>query len=171
MVWIRDERCTVLRVLYAWVVFSTSQHIITLLSRCMFVYVCMYDIVCMYVCMYVYTYVCMYSFYCSMCLGPKLMYIVADLDLIKDVTVKHFDKFVNRTVSDHFCTAYGSCEVYVVTLIWFPQSIVSVDNYVITCLLLNYRQTVAHLPSVLMARCMSPLPELWMTTGEKGDEH
>ena len=69
--------------------------------------------VCVYVCMYVCTYVCMYvkhllwhistSFHCSMCLGPKLMYLVADLDLIKDVTVKHFDKFVNRTVSDHFC--------------------------------------------------------------------
>ena len=40
------------------------------------------------------------QFHSSVYFGPKPFYIVADLDLIKDITVKHFDKFVNRTVSD-----------------------------------------------------------------------
>ena len=45
-------------------------------------------------------------------------------------------------------------------------------------LIINYvfvlklpRQTVVHLPCVLMERCMSPSLELWMMTGEKGDEY
>ena len=28
------------------------------------------------------------------------MYVIADVDLIKDITVKHFDKFMDRSVSD-----------------------------------------------------------------------
>lgn len=31
----------------------------------------------------------------------KPFYVIADADLLKDITVKHFDKFANRLVSDH----------------------------------------------------------------------
>ena len=32
----------------------------------------------------------------------KPFYVISDVDLLKDITVKHFDKFVNRAVSDCF---------------------------------------------------------------------
>ena len=32
-------------------------------------------------------------------LGPTPVYFIADMDLFKDITVKHFDKFVDRIVS------------------------------------------------------------------------
>ena len=35
----------------------------------------------------------------SVFLGTKPTYFIADLDLCKEITVKHFDKFVDRTVS------------------------------------------------------------------------
>ena len=34
-----------------------------------------------------------------MFLGTKPSYFIADLDLCKEITVKHFDKFVDRLVS------------------------------------------------------------------------
>ena len=35
----------------------------------------------------------------SVFLGPKPSYYIADLDLCKEIFVKHFDKFVDRLVS------------------------------------------------------------------------
>ena len=32
--------------------------------------------------------------------GMKPFFFIADADLLKDITVKHFDKFANRLVSD-----------------------------------------------------------------------
>ena len=32
-------------------------------------------------------------------LGPQPLYIIADMDLVKEITVKQFDKFADRVVS------------------------------------------------------------------------
>ena len=37
----------------------------------------------------------------------KPFIVIAEVDLVKDITVKHFDKFVNRLVSD--CTVCICC--------------------------------------------------------------
>ena len=37
----------------------------------------------------------------------KPFIVIADVDLVKDITVKHFDKFANRLVSD--CTVCIYC--------------------------------------------------------------
>ena len=44
---------------------------------------------------------CYYNFvaFCSVLLGPQPFYIISDMDLVKEITVKHFDKFVDRMVS------------------------------------------------------------------------
>ena len=34
-----------------------------------------------------------------MLFGPAQLYIIADVDLVKEITVKHFDKFADRIVS------------------------------------------------------------------------
>ena len=39
--------------------------------------------------------------------GMKPFFFIADADLLKDITVKHFDKFANRLVSD--CTVCICC--------------------------------------------------------------
>ena len=31
--------------------------------------------------------------------GPVQTYVIADMDLVKEITVKHFDKFPDRLVS------------------------------------------------------------------------
>ena len=36
---------------------------------------------------------------CSVLLGPQPFYVISDMDLVKEITVKHFDKFVDRKVS------------------------------------------------------------------------
>ena len=36
---------------------------------------------------------------CSVLLGPQPFYVISDMDLVKEITVKHFDKFVDRMVS------------------------------------------------------------------------
>ena len=41
---------------------------------------------------------------CSAILGPQPLYIISDMDLVKEVTVKHFDKFTDRLVSSSICT-------------------------------------------------------------------
>ena len=41
------------------------------------------------------------SFLVSMFFGMKPFLIISDVDLLKDITVKHFDKFVNRSVSEY----------------------------------------------------------------------
>ena len=40
--------------------------------------------------------------------GTKPFLLVTDLDMIREVTVKHFDKFVDRLVSssEYLCTSY-----------------------------------------------------------------
>ena len=38
--------------------------------------------------------------HCSVFFGSSPIYIIADMDLFKEMAVKHFDKFVDRAVSD-----------------------------------------------------------------------
>ena len=40
--------------------------------------------------------------------------VISDLDLVKEITGKHFDKFTNRMVSN--CMVYVCCLIY----LWFP---------------------------------------------------
>ena len=37
---------------------------------------------------------------CSVFFGSSPVYVLADMDLFKEITVKHFDKFIDRMVSD-----------------------------------------------------------------------
>ena len=37
--------------------------------------------------------------FCSVLFGPQPLYVISDMDLVKEVTVKHFDKFADRVVS------------------------------------------------------------------------
>ena len=46
----------------------------------------------------------------SVFLGSSPVYVLADMDLFKEVTVKHFDKFVDRMVSD-LASLLPSCAV------------------------------------------------------------
>ena len=40
--------------------------------------------------------------------GMKPFIVIADADLLKDITVKHFDKFVNRLVSYCISVVYDT---------------------------------------------------------------
>ena len=42
--------------------------------------------------------------------GTKPFLIISDADLLKDITVKHFDKFANRMVSNYI---YSLSEMYI----------------------------------------------------------
>ena len=52
----------------------------------------------------------------SVFLGTKPSYYIADMDLCKEIFVKHFDKFVDRIVSSsvpkHFDMSIQSCSTY-----------------------------------------------------------
>ena len=41
---------------------------------------------------------------CSVFFGTRPAYFIADMDLFREITVKHFDKFTDRLVSDIKCT-------------------------------------------------------------------
>ena len=49
-------------------------------------------------------YICLLSFHLSVFLGTKPTYFIADMDLVREITVKHFDKFVDRMVSGNVPT-------------------------------------------------------------------
>ena len=66
-----------------------------------------------YIYIYIATLLCYYDVSCllpsvshfvSIFFGKKPFYVISDVDLLKDITVKHFDKFPNRMVSD--CLKY-----------------------------------------------------------------
>ena len=40
-----------------------------------------------------------FIFHLSVFLGTRPAYFIADMDLVREITVKHFDKFVDRMVS------------------------------------------------------------------------
>ena len=41
---------------------------------------------------------------CSVFFGTKPAYFIADMDLVREITVKHFDKFTDRLVREIMCT-------------------------------------------------------------------
>ena len=41
-----------------------------------------------------------YCFSCSVFFGSKPAYVIADMDLVREITVKHFDKFTDRQVRE-----------------------------------------------------------------------
>ena len=41
-----------------------------------------------------------WSLFFRIFLGMRPFVVISDVDLVKEITVKHFDKFVNRFVSD-----------------------------------------------------------------------
>ena len=45
----------------------------------------------------------MYVLLSRVLLGPQPLYIIADMDLVKEITVKHFDKFADRVVRATLC--------------------------------------------------------------------
>ena len=50
--------------------------------------------------MYVLEYCDVFFFHSSsVFFGPAQMYLISDVDLVKEITVKHFDKFTDRSVS------------------------------------------------------------------------
>ena len=52
----------------------------------------------------IYMYICILLFHLSVFLGTKPTYFIADMDLVREITVKHFDKFVDRMVSGNVPT-------------------------------------------------------------------
>ena len=112
-----------------------------LVSWWLLVQMCMY--IRMYVCVYVSMYVCMYvCMYVSICCGTfQLHFTVACASVRSSCTswltwiwlkMSQWSTLISllteRWVTISVYVVYGSCEVYVVTLMWFLQRIVSVDN-------------------------------------------
>ena len=50
----------------------------------------------------------------SIFFGTTPTYIIADMDLVKEITVKHFDKFTDRLVGGQYLM---HCTMYIVPIV------------------------------------------------------
>ena len=73
----------------------------------------------------------------SIFLGMKPFVVISDVNLAKEISVKHFDKFMNRFVSDYMCTCFLKyASIYKYRLYYSSRSIllhIIIYSHLVSC--------------------------------------